>query len=64
MTKRLSEKKTAKCLRFYCLVIPKGDLTTKKTKPESIGVDISNVGYCQLRNKAGERAVVRAPECH
>ena len=25
-------------LRFYCLVIPKGDLTTKKTKPESIGV--------------------------
>ena len=63
MTKRLSEKKLQK-VYDVSLIIPKGDLTTKKTKPESIGVDISNVGYCQLRNKAGERAVVRAPECH
>ena len=63
MTKRLSEKKLQN-VYDVSLVIPKGDLTTKKTKPESIGVDISNVCYCQLRNKAGERAVVRAPECH
>ena len=39
MTKRLSEKKLQN-VYDVSLVIPKGDLTTKKTKPESIGVDI------------------------
>ena len=63
MTKRLSEKKLQN-VYDVSLVIPKGDLTTKKTKLESIGVDISNVGYCQLRNKAGARTLMRALECH